>query len=1062
MTKSFLLHLISLATLCASAQEVDLSLFNNMNMRAVGPTGTSGRVTAIDALVHNPDVIYAGTASGGLWRTENAGVTWEPLFDKEDCINIGAVAVDQNNPSVIWVGTGEGNPRNSQSSGAGIYKSIDKGKTWKCMGLKDSKTIHRIIIHPNNAQIIYVAALGSAWGPNSERGVFKSVNGGESWEKMLFVNDGVGCADLVMDPENPEKLIAAMWEYGRKPYTFNSGGEGSGVFVTFDGGKTWQERSDKNGLPKEPLGRIGLAIARSNPEIIYALVESKKTGLYKSTDGGWNWQLVSTDNIGNRPFYYAEIYVDPKNPNRIYNLYSVVSLSEDGGKNFRTIVPYYGVHPDHHAMWIHPNNPEFIIEGNDGGLNISHDAGETWEFVNNLPLSQFYHIDYDLETPYNIYGGMQDNGSWKGPGYVWHEDGIRNEDWLEVLFGDGFDVVPVNKKGDFVYAMYQGGNLHEVNTQTGEQRYIRPIHPQGEKLRFNWNAAIAADPFNSDGLYYGSQYLHYSADKGKSWTILSPDLTSNDTTFQKQALSGGLTIDATAAENYTTIIAIAPSSLNKQLVWVGTDDGKLQLTRDGGKSWVELSDKLKGLPKGSWIPQIVASTYSEAEAFVVANDYRRNNWKPYVFKTKDYGQTWIRIVDENDVSWHCHTIVQDPIVPELLFLGTENGLYLSFDAAANWQKWTMDYPSVSTVDLKIHPVEHDLIIGTFGRSAYILDNIIPLREYAAKKAAFINAPLTALPNNRAYQVSYRRPNGTRFTADHHFSGENKNYGAGISYFISPELFKKKEDVKTDEKNDKTNEGSAQEKAQDGKVHFFIMNLNGDTLRNFTADPDTGYNCYFWGFERNGGPWPSRTERNKDADPPGSWAVEPGKYKVQINYLDHAAYSEIMIDADPRMQYVAPSVELLEARSRLDAARKLATDAFSQLVGARKQIELVKAAMPGLPDSLQTKINNASTPLINSLDKLEEYYFTPRGFSGYEYVTERLNDLMGDANGLLSSDKGSPGQNAINALNRLEKRLSEVVLEIDEFFMNDWKKWNEMISKMPFNLVKEYDSIRNEQ
>jgi len=1015
-------------------------------MRSIGPTGSSGRVTAIDAIIDNPAIIYAGTASGGVWRSENAGVTWEPLFDKEKSLAIGAVTIDQRNPSVIWVGTGEGNPRNSMSSGAGIYKSIDKGKSWKLMGLEATKIIHRIIIHPFNPDIIFVAAMGSAWGKNPERGVYRSMDGGANWEKVLYVNDGVGCADLVMDPENPDKLIAAMWEYGRKPYTFNSGGEGSGLYVSFDAGKTWQERDSKNGLPDKPIGRIGLAIARSNPDIVYALVESKKTALYKSTDGGWNWSIVSSENVGNRPFYYAEIHVDPKNPNRIYNLYSVISLSEDGGKTFRTIVPYYGVHPDHHAMWIHPENTEFIIEGNDGGLNISHDAGETWEFINNLPLSQFYHIDYDLETPYHVYGGMQDNGSWKGAGYAWHEGGVRNEDWLEVLFGDGFDVVPVGRKGRHVYAMYQGGNLHEVDTETGESRFIRPVHPDGLDLRFNWNAAIAEDPHNQNGVYYGSQFLHYSADRGKNWMVLGADLTTNDTTFQKQALSGGLTIDATTAENYTTIISIAPSPKNKDLIWVGTDDGNVQLSRDGGKSWTEMSSKMKGLPKGSWIPQIVASSYTEGEAFVVANDYRRNNWSAYVYRTKDFGKTWTRMVDDADVPFHCHSIVQDPVEPKLFFLGTESGLYISFDDGNNWQKWEHDFPSVSTTDLKIQPVENDLIIGTFGRSAYILDNIVPLREQAAN-SQLSETPLTAFSNPNAYQVSYSRPLGTRFVADNHFSGDNKPYGASIGYFISPKLFEKKDEIKEEPK--------PKNPENDGKVQFNILDQAGDTMRYFTADPDTGLNTYFWGFEKNGVPSPSRSDRKRD-DTPGGWSVEPGNYKVIISFGEHKVSSSIEVKPDPRTIYQKPAQDLLDARVRYDKSKQLAFNIFEKLKDARKHIELVKSNTSLFEDSTANNLKKLGDELIQKLDSLEEMYTTPRGFKDYEFVTVRLNDLIGEASGLLGSEKVNVGQNSLNAIIRMEKRLEEVKKASNEFFVNDWYDWNEELKKLNFNFIKLFD------
>ena len=428
--------LLSALLIPAMAQKLDMDKLKGMKARSIGPAGMSGRVTAIDVVLDDPSIIYIGTASGGLWKSTSGGIDWEPIFDDQPVASIGALAIDQNNPMVIWAGTGEGNPRNSQTSGDGIYKSIDGGKTWKMMGLKNSRNIHRVIINPQNPDIVYAAGIGTAWGENPERGVFRTKDGGKSWEKILYVDEKTGVAELVMDPENPNKLIAAMWEYRRWPWFFKSGGPGSGLHVTFDGGDNWEQRTDKDGLPAGELGRMGLAIAKSNPKIIYALIESKKNALYKSEDGGFKWSKVTDKNVSNRPFYYGEIHVDPNNENRIYNLHSRVTVSHDGGKTFQSLMR--GVHPDHHAWWIHPDDPSFLIDGNDGGMAISHDMGKSWRFVENLPLAQFYHINIDMETPYNVYGGMQDNGSWRGPSQVWRNGGIRNAYWEEVAFGDGF------------------------------------------------------------------------------------------------------------------------------------------------------------------------------------------------------------------------------------------------------------------------------------------------------------------------------------------------------------------------------------------------------------------------------------------------------------------------------------------------------------------------------------------------------------------------------------------------------------------------------------------------
>ncbi|MDX1546370.1 MAG: glycosyl hydrolase, partial [Rhodothermales bacterium] len=687
-----------LAAAPAHAQQLDTTKLAALQARAIGPAGMSGRVTTVDVVRHDPDVIYAGTASGGLWKSESGGIGWVPIFDDQPVASIGAVAIDPTNPDVIWVGTGEGNPRNSQTNGNGVYKSLDGGATWAHLGLEDSRNIHRILVNPQNPDVVYVGAQGPAWGETDERGVFKTTDGGATWEKILYLNERTGIADLVMDPQNPNKLIAAMWEFRRWPWFFKSGGEGSGLYVTFDGGQTWTERTSDDGLPAGELGRMGLAIAPSRPNVVYAFVEAEKdNALYRSTDGGRTWAKTRGPGpVGNRPFYYADIYVDPVNENRVYSIHSTVTLSEDGGDTFKPFVGWE-VHPDHHAWYIHPDDPDFIIDGNDGGLAISRDRGETWRFVENLPLAQFYHVSVDMEVPYNVYGGLQDNGSWKGPSQVWRAGGIRNAYWQEVAFGDGFDVVSVPGDPRYLYAMSQGGNLRRVDVMTGEQKNIKPIHPDGEFLRFNWNAAIAQDPFDPNTIYYGSQHVHKSTDRGDTWTLISPDLTTDDPEKQKQIDSGGLTYDVTQAENFTTIVAIAPSPLERGVIWVGTDDGNVQLTRDGGQTWTNTVGAIRGVPEGTWVPQIRPSKHNPAEAFVVFDNHRRNDWTPYVYRTADYGRSWTRLAGEGDVWGYALAIDQDPVAPDLLVLGTEFGLYVSIDGGEAWTKWTHGFPTVSTM-----------------------------------------------------------------------------------------------------------------------------------------------------------------------------------------------------------------------------------------------------------------------------------------------------------------------------------------------------------------------------
>ncbi|MEE8137620.1 MAG: hypothetical protein V3T81_01920, partial [Thermoanaerobaculia bacterium] len=588
--------------------KIDPKLLAGMAARSIGPAAMSGRIAAVEALGSDPDTIYVGAATGGLWKSDDGGLTFEPIFDDQPVASIGAVTVFQAAPDIVWVGTGEGNPRNSSSVGNGIYRSLDGGRTWTHLGLEKTEKIHRIALHPSFPSTAYVCALGTTWGENPERGVFKTVDGGETWDKILYVDERTGCGDLEMDPSNPMKLFAAMWEHRRWPWSFKSGGPGSGLHVTYDGGSSWTKLTPEDGLPEGELGRIGLGVARSNPKIVYALVEAAgdKNLLLRSDDGGDQWKTVADSadqRIGNRPFYYADLRVDPQDPDRVYSLWSLISVSDDGGKSWEVLVPFREVHPDHHALWINPNDADHLLEGNDGGVYVSHDRGKSWRFVRNLPVAQFYHVRVDTDTPYHVYGGMQDNGSWRGPSEVWENGGIRDQHWQELFFGDGFDVIPDPNDSMQGYAMSQEGYLARWNLRTGERKAIRPAPPcteEGEcvELRFNWNAGLAIDPHDPTGrtIYFGSQYVHKSTDRGETWQIISPDLTTDNPDWQQQAEAGGLTPDVTGAENFTTILAIAPSPLKPGLLWVGTDDGRLHITRDGGGTWTSLEKNLRGVP----------------------------------------------------------------------------------------------------------------------------------------------------------------------------------------------------------------------------------------------------------------------------------------------------------------------------------------------------------------------------------------------------------------------------------------------------------------------------------
>ena len=1015
--------------------------WKSMEFRNIGPAGMSGRVTAIDVDLSNPDRIFTGAASGGVWMSNNGGISWKPIFDDQITLSIGSIEINQQNPAEIWVGTGEGNHRNSVNVGGGIYKSIDGGKTWKSMGLENTKVIHRIIVHRDNPDVVYAAALGSPWGEHEERGVYRTTDGGKTWENILYVNEITGPGDMVVDPSNPNKIIVGMWEHKRTPWDFTSGGEGSGMYITHDGGDNWKKLGVDEGMPKGDLGRIGLAFAPSKPNIVYALIEAKENGLYKSVDGGNNWSLVSKKNIGNRPFYYSEIYVDPLNENRIFNLYTYISLSEDGGKTFKQIADYgNAVHPDHHAFWISPDDPSFLLNGNDGGMNISRDGGMTWEFVDNLPVGQFYHVGIDDEFPYNVYGGMQDNGSWGGPSYVLRSGGIRNSDWQELMFGDGFDVSPLPSDSRYGYAMSQGGNVGLYDKATGRTQFVKPTHPEHKPLRYNWNAALAQDPFNDCGVYFGSQYVHYSDDCGLNWKIISPDLTTNDTTKQKQHISGGLTIDATNAENHTTLLAIAPSPVRKEVVWASSDDGQLHITLDGGERWKNVATKLPGLPAGSWIPQIQVSSSNAGEAWVVANNYRRNDFNPYAFHTDNYGESWTRVVNENQVGHFVCSIVQDEVSPNLVFLGTDGGLYVSFDKGKNWKHWSDGMPNVQIRDMKIHPREGDLVLATFGRAFWVLDDINPLRAMAAEGLNTTENEFVAFTPQDAYHVSTRSYEGIRFNAQGDFNGDNRFMGgARLNLWVKPT-----EEVEGKEK-----------KAKDVKIK--VVNSNGDTIRMITRKLEEGLNRVYWYLDEDGILFPSRRDRRPGSDLPGGMDVLPGTYSIFYEYEGNTDSSMIHVKMDPRIDWNEDAMmakrEIMEDYAEIiDQAR----NGWNDISNAKKTLKLVKGIAEIQDDSLKKDLMKEIKALNARLDSLEELYFNPEGLKGIQRNPNNLSSVLGGVRRYVNSSWSVPGSNAMNTIRRAETETEKVTMAVQQFMEEEWSPFHVKVSELNLDLFKKME------
>jgi len=768
----------------AATQSPDVSALRALRWRGIGPANPGGRVTVIAGVPGTPEVFYVGAAAGGIIKTENAGTTFTPIFDNQPVASIGEIAIAPSNASVLWVGTGEGDPRNSTSFGNGVYRSTDAGKTWSYLGLEDSERIKRIAVHPTNPDVAYVCALGHAWGPNEQRGVFRTTDAGKTWNKILYRDADTGCSDIAMDPSDSRTLYAGMYTFRRKPWRFDSGGKETALYKTTDGGDSWQKVTGR-GMPTEAMDRIGVAISLSNPATVYMITETLTQGvLFRSDDRGASWTMVSDNrNLSFRPFYYDDLRVDPKNPNRVFVLAGSLQVSDDGGKNFRQASN--GVHGDHQALWIDPTKPSRILSGSDGGYQISYDGSVTWEILNNFSFAQFYRIEYDNQQPYTLCGGLQDNGVWCGPSATTSNDGVRKRDWFTVSGGDGFSGVQNIAEPWIIYSTSQGGPIYATNLRNNTSRAIAPypkdIGSTGNpiapyKYRFNWNSPIVRSPHDPKTIYYGGNVLFRSVTNGMSWDIISPDLTTNDKSKQ-QSSGGEIVVDNTAAEFHCTIMAISESPAQKGVIWVGTDDGNIQVTRDNGKTWTNVVGNIRGLPANSWVPAIDASPFDAGTAYVAVDRHRDNDFAPHAYKTTDYGQTWTPITGNLPAKGYVHVVREDPKARGLLFLGTELGIFASTNDGRTWMDIRNGLAAVPVPELRVHPRDGDLIIGTHGRGIYILDDITPLRQLAAASAA--DAVLFDVRNTIRWQTWGRDSN----LAQKDYSGPNPPRGAIINFWL---------------------------------------------------------------------------------------------------------------------------------------------------------------------------------------------------------------------------------------------------------------------------------------
>lgn len=798
-------------------QEIDLSdYFGDLRARHIGPALMSGRINDMEPHPTNPRIIYAGTAGGGVWKSNDGGATFNPIFD-DYCQSIGAVEVDPNDPdNTIYVGTGETWTRNSVSIGDGLYKTNDGGTTWTKMGFENSERIANIIVNPNNSDEIYVAVLGALWSDSEERGVYKTTDGGETWDKVLYVDATTGCADMAMDPNNPDVLYASMWEFRRTGWSFNSGGDKSALYKSTDAGKTWNKIH--NGFPSGKLGRLAIAVAPSNSDVLYTVIEAEedtKKGLYRSNDAGANWEQLNNDfGITVRPFYFSRITVDPKDENVVVKVGLTGSISRDGGKTFKSLG---NMHSDIHDVIFDINNSDVMYSGTDGGVYRSWNGGTTFEIVENLPLSQFYHISVDDKEPYNVYGGLQDNGSWYGPSEA--GGGVKAKDWTPVGQGDGFRVLKHPTK-NIIYSEMQGAeNVWRYDTDRKLVKTVQPLQVDGyPKLRFNWNAPMAVSPHQPDRFYMGSQFLHRSEDMGDTWEIISPDLTTNDKSKQNQAESGGLSMDNSGAENHTTIFTITESPLDEKIIWVGTDDGNVQVTKDGGKNWTNTTPNIDDLPANTWVYHIEASVHDKGTAYAVFDGHTKGDMNPYAYKTTDYGKTWTSIITD-DVDIFARSIQEDLVNENILYLGTEFGLYITINGGKSWSKFTNNMPSVAVHHVEMHKQTNDLVMGTHGRGVIIIDDVSPLREINAevleKKLHFFESkPFVMKDGSGSF--------GNGFGAETQFVGENGPSGALIKYLLP-------------------------KRHTFGKMAMEIQDMNGNKIIEISPGKSKGINIVPWNF-----------------------------------------------------------------------------------------------------------------------------------------------------------------------------------------------------------------------
>jgi photosystem II stability/assembly factor-like uncharacterized protein len=1000
------------------AAPVDSATISGIGIRNIGSATMSGRIAAV-AGSSNPDgkvTLYVGAASGGVWRSFDGGTTFKPVFDRQPVQSIGAIALDASRPNVVWVGTGEAWTRNSTSIGNGIYKSTDNGDTWSRMGLIDSERIAKIIVHPLNGDVVYACVPGKLWSDSAARGLYKTTDGGASWTLILKGDNlSTGCSSIAMDPKDPERVFAALWDFRRQGWTFRSGGasseavSASGLFLTDDGGKSWRnlDAATAKGLPPKPWGRMAIAIAPSNPKRVYVVIEATRSALFVSDDGGVAFEERDrSQEMVWRAFYFANLVVDPTAPDRVFKTDSKLIVSTDGGKSFAATGA--GAHGDWHDLWINPHNPMHIVGGDDGGVWISVDGGNRWWKSDNLPVSQFYHASVDDADPYQVYGGLQDNAVFVGDSA--YPGGITNSRW-EAFFGcDGFWAFADPVDPDYIYSECQGGYVGRANRRTHEIRDIQPKAGLGEKLRFNWNTPLHLSPNQKDTLYMGAQFLFRSRDQGQSWERISSDLTTNDPAKQKQEESGGIIVDNSAAEMYTTIYSISESPQDAQVIWVGTDDGNVQLTRDGGRSWKNLAGNLPGVSAGSLVSWVEASRFDAARAYVALDRHTFGDMQPYVFRTADYGATWVRIADPaQGLRGYVHVVKEDSVNADLLFVGTEFGLWISINRGTDWAQFQpSNFPAVAVRDIALQTRDNDLVLATHGRGIWVIDDITPLRHLTTdllkQDVAFVAA----------------RPIQQRITADGgwtegdaKFTGANPSDGAVITYY-------------------------QRQRHVFGTLKLEILDSAGKVLDAIPASKHRGLNRVTWSMRVK-----------PPAVPPAAQIAEhstqgprlpPGTYTVRLTKTDKVYESPLAIGLDRRAKFtVADRLAQFAAAMRVHAL-------FGEITGLVRRVNIAREALQErattLPatDALRTDLSSVESK-VDAIRK--QIVATKEGgaITGEERLREHTDLLYG---AIMSWD-GRPTTYQLARIDVLRAELAKISIQFAAFLKSDLQRINDELT-----------------